>query len=275
MDEHSLRSAFTEAMNSTPTPPEMDGERVLHDARQAKRAHRAKLAGFASAAAVVVVAAGAFALPVLGGGVADSVAVGSTRHPTQSQTGSPDPTATETKPTFPSGQSDRTETSGPQDDRSKVLLTRVLEVVPPGYTAPEQFDNPDSLPARDHQAQVVDDHAEVWEYLGYITVGKGDGRWGRIVAASVHFGQGAVGCGTEESRPPAECKTIEVGGKHVAVYTGVGRPDQWAVYQHPDGVVVTVTQSKSIMPQIQPLADYPFTASELAALATGTKFTLS
>ncbi|MBM7770563.1 hypothetical protein JOD54_000767 [Actinokineospora baliensis] len=278
MDEHSLRTALTDVMHSTPTPPAMDGDRVLLAARHSKRAHRARVAGVGSAVAVVIVAAGAFTLPVLGGGVADSVAVGTAPTGTSTNTSVTRPTGTrqptDTKPVLPPGQTDRTQTSGPEADRGQQLLKQLLTAIPKGYTAPEKVSGSGGIPAQDHQAQVADNEAKVWEYMASVAVGKG-GNLGRLTAASLHFGQGAYGCGVrvQDDSRAKECTTVEVDGKRVTVYTADSGNTQWATYLHPDGIVVTVTQEQAF-PGLKPLTDYPFTPEQLAALAIDPRFTL-
>ncbi|SES25091.1 hypothetical protein [Actinokineospora terrae] len=267
MDEHSLRTALHEAMSGTPTPPAMDSEQVLHDARQAKRAHRAKFAGFASAAAVVVVAVGAFALSGLGGG--DTITVGNRSTPTVTTTG---PTASGTRPKLPEGQTDRTQTSGPHADLGKDLLDRVLAVVPGGYSAPARVAGSD-IPARAHQAQVVDDNAEVWEYTAYTAIGKDD-RWGRLVVEVIPSFQGAVGCDVPREGMDASCETTKVGDNYIPVHTATRGTFQWATYLHPDGVRVLVTQAQEFTPAVKPLAAYPLTPQQLAALAMDPRLTL-
>ncbi|RLK60573.1 hypothetical protein [Actinokineospora cianjurensis] len=270
MDEHSLRTALHEVMNGTPTPPAMDGDEVLHDARQAKRAHRARLAGLASAAAVVVVAVGAFALPGLGGR-GDSITVGSgnSSTPTVTTTG---PTASDTGPKLPEGQTDRTQTSGPQADLGKNLLARVLAVVPGGYSAPTEVAGSD-IPARAHQAQVVDDNAEQWEYTAYAAIGKDD-RWGRLVVEVIPSFRGAVGCDVPREGMEASCVTTKVGDHYLPVYTATGGAYQWASFLHPDGVRVIVTQAQEFTPAVKALTAYPLTPEQLAALAMDPRLTL-
>ncbi|GAA3004296.1 hypothetical protein [Actinokineospora diospyrosa] len=276
MDEHSLRTALNDVMTATPTPPAMDGDRVLATARQARRAHRARLAGAGSAVAVVIVAAGAFTLPVFGGGVDDSIAVGSASTSTSSasSTVTITPTApSDTKPVLPPGQTDRTQTSGPEADRSQSLLKQLLTVAPAGYVMPEKVANPENVPAQDHQAQVTDDEGKVWEYAAYAAIGKDD-RWGRLTVRSVHFEQGARGCDIPWEGLAASCATIEVGGKFIPVYTAVSSPDQWAVYMHPDGIVVTVLQQRDHFSSLNGLTAFPLTPEKLAELAADPRFTL-
>jgi hypothetical protein len=189
-------------------------------------------------------------------------------------------------PTGPDGlpQEDRTARAGSRYDQGVRLLDEILSIVPAGYTAPENSaDQPDeTMPRRYHQAQFEDwlNGVEVWSYMSWVALTKGDGT-GRVLV-EVHT------AGNQLPSQPCElaqqfwgmqgdCQVETIGAAQVGVVVQPGlddRFDQWAAYRHPDGVVVFVAQSTMLSGDQPGLTELPFSVQQLAALALDERFQL-
>jgi len=186
----------------------------------------------------------------------------------------------DTERPWPSGQSDRTARSGPHAQRAERMLATLVGALPAGYRSTSPYE----------QAEFEDwdtGDSEVWGYLAMTGATKG-GQTGLLLAdvttpsstASADLCMLARYFGSYD-RPAPGCHTVVVGGKRVAVAgrlaTGAEagyspRPDQWAVYRHPDGTVVRVGQARAYARHGKGLQSLVLTEQQLAVLATNPAF---
>jgi hypothetical protein len=270
LNEQDFRTALRDTMSVQVAPPQMSDAPVLEAAHRDRKRRRAKWAGLGSAAAVVAVAAGVAFLAPSGPGDG-GVHVGA-----QPPSGSAP--ASDTKTSWPKGQTDRTATSGTQYERGATLADKLAEVVPAGYDLPDSLPGSD-LPAKDHQAQFADrvGDKDVWEYMAYASPTKGAGAGELLVLVNSPGGATGDGCGIEPALwgMTGNCTAVAVDGKQVAVVdiTTDNRFDQWAGYRYEDGTTVFVAQGLSHHASGQPaLGALPFTSEQLAALAVDPRF---
>ncbi|MEU7755967.1 hypothetical protein [Micromonospora sp. NPDC049171] len=278
MNGQELRDALRTEMASTTPPPPLSTPAALGRARRARFRRRAVWASLGSAA--VVLAVTGFA------------AVVRPNDPVYQPAGGGFPAAgssTDTKEPWPTGpdgqpQEDRTARAGSQYDRGVRLLSEVVAVVPPGYTAPE---DPADQPAeqrmlRTQQAQFEEkvNGVDRWSYLTTVAVAQGNGT-GRVIV-EVHD------AGNQLPTEPCalartfwgmqgECQVETVGAAQVGVVVRPGsddRLDQWSAYRHPDGVVVYVAQGAQLDETRPSLQKLPFSVRQLAALAVDDRFHL-
>ncbi len=278
MNEQDFRVALHQSMAGQQAPPPMSDGAVLDAARHDRRRRRTLFAGVGSAAAVVVITVGVVVLAPID------------RNPTPVHVGGAQITGTtttvpstdkpsDTEPSWPNGQTDRTARQGPQYDRGVALAGALDGVIPEGYESPDDLRSGDgSFLLKSNQAQYADtvDGVEVWEYLAIAPLTKGGGVGELTVEVHTpdarETGQGCAlirfwgGEGT--------CTEIPVDGKTVGVTTtDEGPADQWAGYRHKDGTVVYVAQSVADPTWGKPALDsLPFTAEQLAALAADPRF---
>ncbi|MEU8088776.1 hypothetical protein AB0B57_34825 [Micromonospora sp. NPDC049101] len=278
MNGQELRDALRSEMASTTPPPPLSTPAALGRARRARFRRRAVWASLGSAA--VVLAVTGFA------------AVVRPNDPVYQPAGGGFPAAgssTDTKEPWPTGpdgqpQEDRTARAGSQYDRGVRLLSEVVAVVPPGYTAPEDpADQPaDQRTLRTQQAQFEEkvNGVDRWSYLSSVAVAQGNGT-GRVIV-EVHD------AGNQLPTEPCalartfwgmqgECRVETVGAAQVGVVVRPGsddRLDQWSAYRHPDGVVVYVAQGAKLDETRPALQKLPFSVRQLAALAVDDRFHL-
>ncbi|HEX5598149.1 MAG TPA: hypothetical protein VFX61_19360 [Micromonosporaceae bacterium] len=288
MKEDEFRDALRGAMTVTDAPPPMSTERVLRAGQRARfRRRTAWLSSGSAAAVLAVVGAVTFAgMP--------SGPVGLSPAGPAPQT-LPQPAATgtvEPMPTGPDGkpQEDRTARAGDRADQAAALLSKIISVVPAGYTTPENPASPmpNEPPFRDHQASFEErvNGIEVWGYYASVAVVQ-EQQMGTVLV-EVHT------AGNQLPNEPCalaqqfwgmrgECQVVTVGATQVGVVVEPHddrRFDQWAAYRHPDGVVVFVAQSATPTNKLpsgvaaQPLAALPFTVQQLADLAVDERFHL-
>lgn len=286
MNEHEFRESLRASMSVNPEPPPMGDGPVLDAARRDRKRRRAMWAGAGSAAAVVAIAIGVVVVAPSSGGDG-GVAVGDAP-PTVQTTDASDPSDKQTETSWPNGQTDRTQTSGPEAEKGVTLLNELEAVVPDGYETPDDLVGNGELagaPMRTHQAQYQDtvDDVEVWDYMADVGVTKGDsvGRLlAQVITPGAHAGEGCelaqVAWGVD-----GKCTEIVVGGKRVGVKTDpapsaeAGQFEQWAVCRHDDGTVVSVAQSTfRAFTDFPPLKGPMFTADQLAELAADDRFHL-
>lgn len=279
MTGEELRDALRSEMAATTPPPPMSTAVALSTARRA-RLRRGMFWGCIGSAAAVLAVTGVAALSLPGAGVLDAGGLIPQVMPWAEDTREPMPTGPDGQP-----QEDRTARAGARYEQGVRLLNQIVTVIPAGYTAPE---NPttataDEIPLRYHQANFEErvDGVEIWGYMAYAAVAKGD-QMGRVLV-EVHT------AGNRQASDPCElaqqfwgakgtCQTVTVGAATVGVVvqpTDERRFDQWAAYRHPDGVVVFVAQGMSIFGSNRPaLSELPFTVEGLAALAADERFHL-
>jgi hypothetical protein len=189
-------------------------------------------------------------------------------------------------------QGDSTARSGPRYEQGKLLLQRILDVVPAGYTTPTGTAGPvggqppadgstsDQSPLRDHQAAL---ESKAWGYLAYAAVARNGGT-GRLLVEVHTKGNGlpVEPCALAKQfwGMGGQCQVRTVGAAKVGVVVkpaGDNRLDQWAAYRYPDGIVVYVAQSRSAAnyDSVRPaLKTLPLSVPKLAELATDQRFHL-
>jgi hypothetical protein len=259
VNEQDLREALRDAMTDAAPPRPVTADAALTRAQRAQRARRANIAGLGVGVAVVALVAGAFTVPSR-----------TLLDPSASS-------ATTPSPTSPTGHGDRTQTSGPQNDKSVQLLDALDGVLPyPIQRATEEQAKGAQIPLRMHQAQVEDWDTNTWNYEAAEAVapaGAGVGV-GKVIV-EVH-GPG----NTIPTDPCAmakgfwggmgvDCQEVQVVGKHVGLVqrTTSGGVDSIAAYRYPDGTVVYLAQSKSyIMSGTAALTKPPLTDDQLVNL---------
>ena len=287
MNEEELKHALRGVITTAPAPPPMNGTVVLDAARRARRRRRATLAGAASAATVVLIVAGAIIVPALnrgGDGFTSFGAGGSGVEPTSNTVADP----SDTKTSWPDGQTDRTARQGPRADQATQLLALVDASVPAAWRAPADLKPAPGVDwsggLRMQQAQYADQvgDKQIWEYMAAIPIGA-NGKWGQFVVEVTTPGNRSEGDGcaltTQFWNMGGDCQLVPVGDKQIGVVvrpTGDDRFDQWASYRHPDGTVVFVAQAKSyFMTGLPAATELPFTPQQLAGLAADPKFHVS
>lgn len=277
MNEQDFRVALHQAMAGQQAPPPMSDGPVLDAAHRDRRRRRALFAGVGSAAAVVVIAVGVVVLAPIDRNPAPSH-VGGAQVTTTTTIPSPDKPS-DTEPSWPNGQTDRTARQGPQYDRGVALAGELDVVIPDGYESPDDLRSGDgSFLLKSNQAQYADtvDGVEVWEYMAIAPLTKGAGVGELIVEVHTpdarETGQGCAM--TPLWGVQGSCTEISVDGKTVAVgTTDRDQFDQWAGYRYEDGTVVYVAQSKGNRNSGKPALDgLPFTQEQLAALAVDPRF---
>jgi hypothetical protein len=279
VNENDLREALHSTLTVTRQPPPMDSMTAVAQGRRAVR-RRTALAGTGATAALAAIA-------VLGVSIAPKfIGGGPSMLPAAAPSVAP-PAVKAVPEASATPEGDATSRSGPRYAQGKLLLQRILAVVPPGYTAPTgtagaliDGSTSEQAPLRDHQASI---DGKSWSYLAYAAVAKNGGT-GRLMV-EVH---------TKGNRLPSDpcalaeafwgmggqCRVQTVGSAKVGVVVKPGRDkrlDQWAAYRYPDGIVVYVAQSKNpanAETSRPPLTVLPLSVPKLAALATDTRFHL-
>lgn len=276
MNEHDFRDALRQTMTAEPTPPPMSDAPVLDAAHRDRGRRRAMWAGAASAAAVVAIAVGLVAVGPPGG---EGVQVAG---PAVQTTGTANPPS-DTKTSWPNGQTDRTATSGPQADRGVALGAALAAVVPAGYESPDltaDVKDGGTYPLKFHQAQYIDtiNGVEVWSYDASAPITK-DGAAGQLSVNVLSPGLGGTGQGCDIAQAigisEGSCHEVDVNGKKVGVIdlTVDGHQQQRAAYRFDDGTAVVIEQLTAYPETGMPaLAGLPLTAEQLAALAVDDRF---
>jgi hypothetical protein len=303
MNEHEIRDALRGVMVAS-SPPPMNPQAALELARKAHRRRRTTLAATGATLAVVLVTASVFVAPGLsnlrpgqldlGAPAGTGVLTDRAQPPPSGLPVSPPGGETETVwPTGPDGQpqSDRTAHAGPRHEQAARLLDELIAVVPPGYTIPEHtnlqptgqdYDTAIRYWSRAHQAQFrerVDGH-EVWEYLASLSVSRGGGT-GRleveVITAPNQLPTDSCKLAKMVVPDPGKCELVGLGGIKVAMVAPPRQApndvDQLAIYRHPDGTVVTVSQGAQFYEQAEPaLPGLPLDTRRLAELAADPRF---
>ncbi|BCJ40583.1 hypothetical protein GCM10010168_74290 [Actinoplanes ianthinogenes] len=249
MEENEFRDALHTVLTLSPEPPPMASATTIAAGKRAERRRTV----LACAGVVVVLAA---------------VAVVPARYP------GTDPAPIEAVAPAPSadGQPDGDADTGHHYLIAQKLVNVLLTKVPTGYQASlGRFGDGNSLARTD----VVNG---VWSYVTTVKITKG-GSAGEL-AAELH---------EPDKRPTdpcaltasfwggaATCQVRKVGSAVVGVATATDalhQYEQWVAYRYPDGGVVVVGQDRdSSFEAIPSLAELPFTATELARLATDPEF---
>ena len=276
MNEHEFRQALRDTMTVAAPPEPMNESPVLDLAKRTHRRRQATWAGAGSAAAVMAVVAGAMVLAPTTDDGAPGLSVGGAGQNSSTSKG--------TEPNWPDGQTDATATAGPRYDQGVTLMNELIGSVPDGYEAPDGLEYPenDAGPLRYHQAA---DHGANgnWEYYAIVPVSAAGGL-GKIFVQVNTAGSEIVGEGCDLSRTlwsqdGGTCEDVTVAGTTLGVVTDTGPEsafDQWVAFRNPDGNVVYVAQDNEFEGSGQsPLSDVPFTAQQLAELATDARFHLS
>ncbi len=279
MDEQDFRTALHATVTATSQPPPMAATHVLDAARRDRKRRQAVWAGAGSAAAVVAIAAGvAIVAPTAPDEGDGGLAIGST---STSRTVTEKTKNTEnTETAWPNGQTNQVAHSGPEYDKAAALVAVLEAVLPPGYESPDDLvgeGDLDGVSLKRHQAQYdnAPNDTKAWSYYADIPVTQGDGV-GRLTV-EVHppvpgLSSNPGGC---HLGPAGDCTEILVGGKPVGIFpttedNGVG---QAAGYRHEDGTLVRLRQAPHFAYAGKPqLAGLPFTAQQLAELATDSRF---
>ncbi|XVV01930.1 hypothetical protein ACQPW3_31780 [Actinosynnema sp. CA-248983] len=314
MNEHELKSALQDAMVASSPPPPMSPEGAVAAGRVAQRRRKTAWAGGVAGLAVVAIAVGAVLVPQLTGGgttEAGGAPLTTTAPPPPSvspvpptgpppTSGSIDPSSTKTP--WPDGQTDRTAHSGPRADKSVQALNDLGASLPPTYEAVDKQpltpgDTPETWygPMRYTQSQFADYYdgdKQVWEYMGTSPVTQkgtsGVGKlWILVLTKGNRFADVSSPCEAKEAVwtiSRGECRLVDVDGKKVAHVTAapagegpydINGMDEATIYRHDDGTLVAIAQSREFRRSgHQPLAELPFTADQLAKLATEQKFHL-
>jgi hypothetical protein len=195
-------------------------------------------------------------------------------------------------------QREHTASAGAEYQRAERLLGTLQGAVPAGFTLPRPTDGyavdteqpaigPDgtTMPATDYQA--VRDEAPLgytgYEYDAWTIVSDGP-RIGTI-GARVWLGLAAAGdlCAISFKIIPSAtgtCRLVSTAAREQVAITDLddpGRDDpretQLAVYRHPDGTVVLVSQGPGVLNAATPrLAHQVWTVAQLAEVATGAAF---
>jgi hypothetical protein len=260
--EQDFKQALRDGMANLTTPT-MNENVVLDAAKRAVRRRRAMWASGASALAVVALATGvALAAPGADrSGPQVGVEITSTNP------------SSDTEPNWPDGQTDATASSGPHYEQGLDVLNKLLEVVPPGYDSPADLTTngqAGGFPLRYQQAVWSDDDS--WDYDATIPVVKAD----KFGSLSVSVAVPANFTGTDEAlcaNLGESCTEMTVAGEQVGVATRSGR--MVALYRHSDGTEVVLSQGALPVDYGYPgLTELPFTAEQLAELATDPRFHL-
>lgn len=269
MNEQDFRAALRQTMAVHEAPPPMSDAPVLEAARRDLRRRRAMWAGAGSAMAVAAIAVGVAVLGPQGAGEGLDAA----NQP-------PGTSSPATSQTTGKSNTNRTSTNGPDADRAANLAGALNGMTPAGYEAPDDLKGSGDLkdtPLKRHQAQQLD--GDVRQYTATAPVTKGDGV-GTLTAVAYSSGWQTTGEGC--ALTPAEwgagsgnCVEQTVNGTKVPVVTTTlgDQTRQWAAYRHADGTLVFVWQSTSYDGAGLPaLSGMPFTAEQLATLATDPRF---
>jgi hypothetical protein len=278
MTEQMLREALRETMAASRPPAPMSPAEMV---RVARRARVRRHVGWAGVGSVALVATLAVAVAVVPGTPGPASTIGSV--PSRYPTPTPPVTASGTAQPFPTGpdgspMQDRTARTGARYDQGLQLLDKLVQVVPAGYTAPDQPD------LRQHQAQFAGrvNGLDVWEYLASVAVANGGGT-GQLLADVFTPGNPLSGDSCVLTKQfwgmGGVCQVVSVGTAQVGVVvqpTGDRRLDQWAAFRHPDGTVVVVAQARQLIAgTAPPLAALPLSVPQLATLAVDERFHLS
>jgi hypothetical protein len=284
VDENDLRAALRDTV-TIDAPPPMESSTVLAAARRSVRQRFAVATTGTVAAAALTVgwglgpgsalfaadgatqAAGSGGYSTPGGWQSTTPTAGTPNTPT------PRPTVTPTGAPWPGNTPSpqhSTATSGHHYEQGDLLLTGLRDALPAGFGAGSQTMN-----------ATTKDHGSTWDYIAAVEVTK-DGDTGRLIA-EVHTpgnGLSADPCtlAGQVWSQDGDCQVTTAGGVQVAVKTADNgfSVDQWVAYRHPDGTVVFIFQGLyNPGPQNHtPLGTLPFTATQLAALATDARFHL-
>lgn len=294
MSEQDFRDALRKTMDAVSPPPQMSDSQVLAAAHRDRRRRRTLWASAGTALVVVAIAVGVVLVaPSKSGG--DNVQVGGPQ-PTSTQDvattppseqakeqSSESPAGSDTEETLPPGMTDRTQRSGPHNERGVTLTTALDEVLAAaGFGTPGDLEGTGDLAGAELKRNQANydgkvDGVEQWSYSAYTPVTKGSGV-GEMVAEVSTVTEQVSGC----ALPPmwgmeGQCEELVVDGKKVAV-TDVNDPnqehvDQVAIYRYEDGTIVYVSQSADYGFTDHPaLAALPFTPEQLAALAVDERF---
>jgi hypothetical protein len=278
MNEQDLKRAFQDVVVASSPPPAMDPGRALDVARKARSRRRSSITGAVVAVLVVGIGLGsAFALnpaatkeAMMGAGPSSS-------------SGS----STSNTVEWPSGQTDRTATNGPQADRANKLLTELKAVLPAGYEAPQlkfqapEYQNGDMQRTQSQISSNRGDSPEVWVYWATTPVRK-DGKvgWLNVEVSTPDTKLPKDPCGLAKNfwGMGGPCKVYDVkGGGKVGVVqsnpSGRDQFDKWAAYLAPNGQVVTIAEDDKYLGGEYPaLAGQVFTEQQLADLAADPRF---
>jgi hypothetical protein len=277
MNENEFRDLVHGTMSEASPPPPMELARTLRLGHRALVRRRAAWS-FAGAGALAVVMLGGASL----GHPGSAVLPGSSASPAPPPSPRPSTQPGTPWPTGPGGtpQQDRTARAGARYQAGVALMNTLIAALPAGYTVPANPPSSDTIPPRYNQAQFAYrvSGTEVWEYEANVEVTR-DGRAGRVLAQVTTPGN------TLPRQPCAlaqtfwdmrgDCQQVRVGAAQVGV---VVRPatdhrfDEWAAYRFPDGVVVYLAQTVHTDGGRPALATLPYTITQLATLATDTRF---
>lgn len=274
MNEHEFRQALRDTMTVATPPAWMNESPVVDLAKRAHRRRRATWASAGSAAAVMAVVAGAMVLAPTTDDGSPGLSVGDAAQDTTK----------ETKPEWPDGQTDATATAGPKYDQGVALMNELIGAVPDGYETPDGLVYADPAhegsALRYHQAAIHGADGG-WEYYAVVPVSAGE-NLGEIFVQVNTVGNDLEGCELSRtlwSQGGGTCEEITVAGTTLGVVTDTGPEsafDQWVGFRHPDGTVVYAAQDDEFEGSGQPpLTGLPFTAQQLAELATDARFRLS
>jgi hypothetical protein len=280
LNEQELRDGLHEVMVAS-SPPPMNPNTALDAGRRAHRRRRATLAG---AAVGVAVAAVATSVVFLGGGQPQELPVAT--QPGDKAGGS----VTDTKPSWPNGQTDRTAHNGPRAERGTQLYDALVAALPGTLTldsrasAPQKNSDPqktggDPLPLSMKQAQFEEMHGqvEVWRYTAIASVVRktqpaaGTGQvYAEILTPGSSTPADLCQAASQWWRNKGDCTITDVQGKKVAVIAATRdeRISQVAAYRYDDGTLVVTAQGKDVpFTSLPGLDGPPLTLDQLAALA--------
>ncbi|WP_328380941.1 hypothetical protein OHQ88_23455 [Micromonospora zamorensis] len=280
MNEDEFRGALRDVMATTSPPPPMSAADTLAAGRRARFRRRVVSFCAGSATAVVLVAAVGFT-GVLGSG--SSYRPAGTEPPSNS--------AADPRATTPPGAVRCTPASCPhlgspdlpqeewdaRNNRAREMLDDLIAALPAGYTV-----------VRDDPLNPLDPKAfSLGFYQAYFNVRQG--KQTGLVIVEVHTPQSPIGnrwqgngcdLALEIWPPRGTCQLMTASQAKVGVAQARWNEDpprfaQWAVYRHPDGVLVKVVQISrpdrywTAPPELKKL---PFTAQQLADLAVSDQF---
>ncbi|MFI9383682.1 hypothetical protein [Kutzneria sp. NPDC052558] len=261
MNEQELREALQEAMTDAAPPRPVTADAALTRAHRARRARRANLAGLGVGVAVVALVAGAF-----------TINVPRTQIGTAAQTKGTAASAT----TSSTEHGDRTQTKGPQNDKSVQLLATLDGVLPSPLRPAIDAQMPGAaFKLRSNQAQVENWDTDNWGYQGIEPVAPANGGVGvGEVIVEVHAPGNDIPADTCQAAQAfwgvsGDCVVKQVGDKTVGLisHTADARIDSVAAYRYSDGTVVYLAQSKEYFHSGVPgLAAAPLTDDQLVSL---------
>jgi hypothetical protein len=275
MNEQELRDGLRDVVVASSPPPPMNPNTALDAAHRAQRKRRTAWAGAGAGLAVVAVATGV--MFALGGG----------GRPAELPVAAP-ATPTDTKPSWPDGQPDRTARSGPQAQKGADLQHAVIAALPATLTVDPDLKYPgsdDLVTAPQAQFRDRDKGTDVWEYESIVAVKTASkSGTGRVIVQVVTPGNSEPTdvCALAKNfwSVSGTCQVRDVQGKKVGVVsqTKDARIDQTAAYRYDDGTIVYAAQSRSPDNDGQPngqLAQPPLTLDQLAALPLNAAFKIS